>query len=122
MLTAKNKKFYLDGEEFIIHSGSLHYFRAHEERWESLLQKYRSAGLNCVESYICWNFHEPKRGEWNFSGNLDLVRFIKTAQKVGLKVILRPGPYICAEWDNGGFLRGFLKAVISASVVSANLI
>ena len=102
MLIAKNKKFYLDDEEFIIHSGSLHYFRTLPDYWESLLKKYKAAGLNCVESYVCWNFHEPQRGVWNFSGNLDLVRFIETAQKVGLKVILRPGPYICAEWDNGG--------------------
>lgn len=102
MLTARNRKFYLDDEEFIIHSGSLHYFRTLPEYWESLLTKFKAAGLNCVESYVCWNLHEPEHGKWDFSGNLDLVRFIQTAQMVGLKVILRPGPYICAEWDNGG--------------------
>ena len=102
MFTYKDKKFYLDGKEFKIRSGSLHYFRAFPEQWESLMQKYAAAGLNCVETYIAWNVHEAKQGQFNFSGIADIERFIKTAEKVGLKVILRPGPFICAEWENGG--------------------
>ena len=61
MLTFANKRFYLDGEEFPIYSGSLHYFRALPEYWESLLKKFRAAGLNTVETYVAWNLHEPKR-------------------------------------------------------------
>lgn len=109
MLTAKNKKFYLDGEEFKIQSGAFHYFRALPEYWEDILLKIKAAGLNCVESYTCWNLHEPKKGKFDFSGMLDIERFIRTAQKVGLKVIFRTGPYICAEWENGGFPSWLLK-------------
>lgn len=109
MLTFADKKFYLDGEEFRIFSGSLHYFRALPEYWESLLRKFRAAGLNCVETYVAWNLHEPKEGVYNFSGVADLGRFIRTAEKVGLKVIIRPGPFICAEWENGGIPPWLLK-------------
>ena len=69
MLTYQNRKFYLDGREFVIHSGSLHYFRALPEYWESLMRKYRAAGLNCVETYIAWNLHEPRKGEYCFEGS-----------------------------------------------------
>jgi len=109
MLTAKNKKFYLDGKEFKIQSGAFHYFRALPKYWEDILTKIKAAGLNTVETYTCWNLHEPKRGVYDFSGMLDLVKFIRTAEKVGLKVILRPGPYICAEWENGGLPSWLLK-------------
>lgn len=102
MFTFKDKKFYLDGKEFKIRSGSLHYFRTFPEYWEPLMKKYLAAGLNCVETYCCWNLHEPKKGEFDFSGRIDLEKFIDTAASLGLKVILRPGPFICAEWDNGG--------------------
>lgn len=101
MLTYQNRKFYLDGREFVIHSGSLHYFRALPAYWESLMRKYRAAGLNCVETYIAWNLHEPRKGEYCFEGIADLEQFIRTAAKVGLYVMLRPGPFICAEWENG---------------------
>lgn len=109
MLTVKNRKFYLDGEEFIIHSGTMHYFRVLPEYWEDILLKIKACGFNCVETYTCWNLHEPKKGEYNFSGMLDIERFIETAEKVGLKVLLRVGPYICAEWENGGLPAWLLK-------------
>lgn len=109
MLTAKNKKFYLNGEEFKIQSGAFHYFRALPEYWEDILTKIKAAGLNTVETYTCWNLHEPHKGEFNFEGMLDLERFLKTAQKVGLYVLLRTGPYICAEWENGGLPSWLLK-------------
>ena len=109
MITVKDKKFFLDGKEFKIQSGAFHYFRALPEYWEEILTKIRAAGLNTVESYTCWNLHEPKKGEYNFSGMLDVERFIKTAERVGLKVILRTGPYICAEWENGGLPSWLLK-------------
>lgn len=109
MLTVKDKKFYLDQKEFKIQSGAFHYFRALPEYWEDILTKIKAAGLNCVETYTCWNMHEPKKGEFDFSGMLDIERFIRTADKVGLKVIMRTGPYICAEWENGGLPSWLLK-------------
>lgn len=109
MLTVKNKKFYLNGEEFKIHSGAFHYFRALPEYWEDILKKIKASGLNSVETYTCWNLHEPHKGEFNFSGMLDLEKFIQTADRVGLKVILRTGPFICAEWENGGIPSWLLK-------------
>jgi len=109
MLTVKDKKFYLNGEEFKIQSGSFHYFRALPEYWEDILRKIKAAGLNTVETYTCWNMHEPHKGEFNFSGMLDLEKFIQLAHKVGLKMIIRTGPYICAEWENGGLPSWLLK-------------
>ncbi len=115
MLEARNKKFYLDGKEFRIKSGAFHYFRALPEYWEDILKKIKAAGLNTVESYTCWNLHEPHKGEFNFSGMLDLERFIETADKVGLKVILRTGPFICAEWENGGIPAWLLKRELNVT-------
>ena len=109
MLKMKDRNFYLNGERFNIYSGAMHYFRIPHEYWEDRLLKLKAAGLNTVETYVAWNVHEPKEGEFNFEGQNDLVRFIKTAQKVGLYVIVRPGPYICAEWDLGGFPAWLLK-------------
>ena len=109
MLEIKNKKFYIDGEEFYIYSGAMHYFRIPEEYWEDRLLKLKAAGLNTVETYVPWNFHEKKRGEFDFSGMLNIEKFVKTAQDLGLYVIVRPGPYICAEWDFGGLPAWLLK-------------
>ena len=109
MLEMKNRKFYMDGEEFHIYSGAMHYFRIPEEYWEDRLLKLRAAGLNTVETYVPWNYHEPKKGQFNFDGMLDIVKFVKTAQDLGLYVIVRPGPYICAEWDFGGLPAWLLK-------------
>lgn len=109
MLTRKNKKFYLDGEEFVIRSGAFHYFRALPEYWEPVMQKMKALGLNTLETYIPWNLHESKKGQYDFSGTLDLVKFVRTAEQVGLKVLLRAGPYICAEVDNGGLPAWLLK-------------
>lgn len=109
MLEIKNGKFYLDGEPYTIYSGAMHYFRILPEYWEDRLSKLKACGFNTVETYVCWNLHEPKKGEFDFSGMLDIVKYIKTAEKLGLNVILRPGPYICAEWDFGGFPAWLLK-------------
>lgn len=109
MLEKRNRKFYMDGEEFHIYSGAMHYFRIPQEYWEDRLLKLRAAGLNTVETYVPWNFHEPKKGQFNFEGMLDIVKFIETAQNLGLYVIVRPGPYICAEWDFGGLPAWLLK-------------
>ncbi|MBQ6600663.1 MAG: beta-galactosidase [Clostridia bacterium] len=87
----------------------MHYFRTLPEYWEDRLLKLKLAGFNTVETYVCWNLHEQKKGEYNFSGLVDIVRFIETAKKVGLYAIVRPGPYICAEWEFGGFPAWLLK-------------
>lgn len=109
MLEIKNKKFYMNGEEFHIYSGAMHYFRIPQEYWEDRLLKLKAAGLNTVETYVPWNYHEKKQGQFDFSGMLDVEKFVKTAQDLGLYVIVRPGPYICAEWDLGGLPAWLLK-------------
>lgn len=109
MLTIKDGKFNLNGEKFNIYSGAIHYFRVLPEYWEDRLTKLKLAGFNTVETYVCWNLHEPKKGTFDFSGMLDIVKFLEIAKKVGLYAIVRPGPYICAEWDFGGFPAWLLK-------------
>ena len=109
MLTIKDGEFKMDGESFRIYSGSMHYFRIMPEYWEDRLKKLKAAGFNTVETYVCWNMHEPRKGEFDFTGRFDIRRFIKTAQEVGLYAIVRPGPYICAEWDFGGLPAWLLK-------------
>ena len=94
--------FLLDGEPFKILSGAIHYFRVLPEDWYHSLYNLKALGFNTVETYIPWNVHEPKEGEFDFSGRYDLKRFVETAEEVGLYVILRPTPYICAEWEFGG--------------------
>lgn len=101
--------FYLNGEPFQILSGSIHYFRIVPEYWRDRLEKLKALGLNTVETYIPWNVHEPKKGEFCFEGSADVVRFVKLAQELGLYVILRPSTYICAEWEFGGMPGWLLK-------------
>ena len=98
----KNRKIYIDGIERQILSGAIHYFRSLPEKWDRLLEKAKGFGLDAVETYVAWDQHEPREGVYDFSGGKDLLRFIDTAQKHGLFVIVRPGPFICAEWNNGG--------------------
>lgn len=95
-------QFYLDGNPFKIISGGIHYFRVVPEYWRDRLEKLKAMGCNTVETYIPWNMHEPKKGEFVFEGMLDIRKFVLTAQELGLWVILRPSPYICAEWEFGG--------------------
>ena len=95
--------FYLNGEKFQVISGSIHYFRVVPEYWRDRLLKLKAMGCNTVETYIPWNFHEPNRGEFNFEGDHDVCQFVRIAQELGLWVIIRPSPYICAEWEFGGF-------------------
>ena len=109
MFEIKDKKFLMDGKPINIYSGAMHYFRILPEYWEDRLTKLKLAGFNTVETYVCWNLHEPKPGEFCFEGMLDIERFVKTAEKVGLYCIVRPGPYICAEWDFGGLPAWLLK-------------
>lgn len=101
--------FVLDEKPFRILSGAMHYFRVPREYWDDRLEKARLMGLNTIETYVAWNLHEPKPGEFHFEGNLDVEAFIRAAAQHGLKVILRPGPYICSEWDFGGLPAWLLK-------------
>lgn len=102
-LTYNSRTFLLDGEPFRILSGAIHYFRVPPAYWEDRLKKLKACGFNTVETYCCWNLHEKQEGEFDFSGILDIKCFLQIAQDLGLKAIVRPGPYICAEWDYGGF-------------------
>ncbi|MEV5609282.1 beta-galactosidase family protein [Streptomyces sp. NPDC052225] len=92
--------FEVDGRPVRLLSGALHYFRVHEEQWPHRLRMLRAMGLNCVETYVPWNLHEPRPGEVHDAAALG--RFLDAAQEAGLWAIVRPGPYICAEWENGG--------------------
>lgn len=102
-------KITIDGEKTLLISGAMHYFRTLPEQWEDRLEKIAAAGFNCIETYVPWNLHEPQEGVYNFSGMLDLGRFLKLAEEKGLYIILRPSPYICAEWEFGGLPAWLLK-------------
>ncbi|ASK62196.1 beta-galactosidase [Virgibacillus phasianinus] len=101
-LTVVGKELYMNDEPIQLISGAIHYFRIVPEYWEDRLLKLKACGFNCVETYIPWNLHEPKEGEFNFRGIADVERFIRIAERLGLYVIVRPSPYICAEWEFGG--------------------
>lgn len=94
--------FYLDGKPFKILAGSIHYFRVHPDDWYHSLYNLKALGFNTVETYIPWNAHEPHKGDFRFDGILDVERFLTLAQELGLYAIVRPTPYICAEWEFGG--------------------
>lgn len=94
--------FRKDGEPFRYISGSIHYSRIPRVYWKDRLLKMYMAGLNAIQTYIPWNYHEESPGQYSFSGEKDLKHFLQLAQDIGLLVILRPGPYICAEWEMGG--------------------
>ncbi|MFF9348566.1 beta-galactosidase family protein [Streptomyces sp. NPDC014734] len=98
--TVGDDHFRLDGKPVRLLSGALHYFRVHEAQWDHRLSMLRAMGLNCVETYVPWNLHEPRPGRLRDVGALG--RFLDAAQRAGLWAIVRPGPYICAEWENGG--------------------
>lgn len=95
--------FLLNGRPFKILSGAIHYFRVAPTDWYHSLYNLKALGFNTVETYVPWNLHEPRKGEYHFDGILDLEKFLLTAQELGLYAIVRPSPYICAEWEFGGF-------------------
>ncbi|CAM5682015.1 hypothetical protein SALBM311S_05898 [Streptomyces alboniger] len=117
-LTTSSDGFLLHGEPFRILSGALHYFRVHPDQWADRLRKARLMGLNTVETYLPWNLHELEPGTLVLDGLLDLPRFLRLAQAEGLHVLLRPGPYICAEWDDGG-LPAWLIAISASGCAPA---
>lgn len=101
--------FLLDGKPFQIIAGSMHYTRIPRAYWRDRFRLARAMGLNTITTYVFWNVHEPRPGIFNFSGQKDLAEFIREAQQAGLYVILRPGPYVCAEWDLGGYPSWLLR-------------
>ncbi|KAG6411654.1 hypothetical protein SASPL_129738 [Salvia splendens] len=98
-----DKSFIINGKRKILISGSIHYPRSTPEMWPDLIQKAKDGGLDVIQTYVFWNGHEPSPGKYNFEGRFDLVRFIKLAHQAGLYVHLRIGPFVCAEWNFGGF-------------------
>lgn len=109
ILEIKRDKLMLDGKEFYLACGDIQYFRIFPDEWERRLEILKDFGLTAVQTYCPWNLHEKNEGEFDFSGILDLGKFLETCQKVGLKVMLRPTPYICGEWDNGALPWWLLK-------------
>lgn len=97
-----DRSFRIDGERVWLVSGSMDYFRVPAGLWRDRLLKAKRGGLNCVATRIAWDFHEPAEGRWEFSDDRDVMGFVRAAQELGLYVILRPGPYIGADWDFGG--------------------
>ncbi|MFD0616210.1 beta-galactosidase family protein [Paenibacillus sp. GCM10027629] len=109
MLTMDGSQFLFNGKPIRILSGALHYYRIVPAYWRDRLLKLKACGFNTVETYVPWNLHEPEEGQFNFEGIADLERFIKIAGELGLHVIVRPSPYICAEWEFGGLPAWLLK-------------
>ncbi|GMY37244.1 beta-galactosidase 8-like [Fagus crenata] len=102
-VTYDHRALVIDGKRRILQSGSIHYPRSTPETWPDIIKKSKEGGLDVIETYVFWNYHEPLRGQYYFEGRFDLVRFVKTVQEAGLLVHLRIGPYACAEWNYGGF-------------------
>ena len=94
--------FLIDSKPLQIISGEMHYARIPREYWRDRMKKARAMGLNAITTYVFWNLHEPRQGVYDFSGQNDVAEYIRIAQQKGLYVILRPGPYVCSEWDLGG--------------------
>ncbi|KAK9874561.1 hypothetical protein WA026_005396 [Henosepilachna vigintioctopunctata] len=108
-LAASGDEFKLNNLPIAIYSGAIHYFRIHPDYWRDRLRKAKACGLNCVETYVPWNLHEPEKDFYDFGNGMkdmslfcDIKRYLKVAQEEDLLVIVRPGPYICAEWEFGG--------------------
>ncbi|SEN11011.1 beta-galactosidase [Chitinophaga rupis] len=95
--------FLLDGKPFQMISGEMHYPRVPREAWRARMKMAKAMGLNTIGTYVFWNVHEPEKGHYDFSGNNDIAAFVNTAREEGLWVVLRPSPYVCAEWEFGGY-------------------
>lgn len=107
--TIADNHFQLDGKPFQLVSGEIHYARIPHQYWRDRLKKARAMGLNAITTYVFWNLHEPTPGHFDFTGDNDVAEFIREAQQEGLFVILRPGPFVCAEWELGGYPSWLLK-------------
>jgi beta-galactosidase len=98
-----DESFLLDGKPFQMISGEMHYPRVPREAWRARMKMAKAMGLNVIGTYVFWNLHEPQKGLFDFTGNNDVAEFVRIAQQEGLWVILRPSPYVCAEWEFGGY-------------------
>ncbi len=107
--TVNGKQFFMDGKPYQIIAGEMHYTRVPRAYWSDRFRKAKSMGLNTITTYVFWNVHEPRPGAYDFSGQYDIAEYIREAQAEGLNVILRPGPYVCAEWELGGYPSWLLK-------------
>ena len=107
--TVARGQFSFDGRPYQILSGEMHYPRVPRAYWRDRFRKARAMGLNTITTYVFWNLHEPRPGVYDFRGQNDIAEYIREAQQEGLNVILRPGPYVCAEWDLGGYPSWLLK-------------
>lgn len=105
----KEGSFLLDGKNVQLVCGEMHYPRIPKEYWRDRMKRAKAMGLNTISAYVFWNFHERTPGNFDFEGQADLAEFVRTAQEEGLFVLLRPGPYICGEWDFGGYPSWLLK-------------
>ena len=105
----KDGHFYVNGKVTPILSGEMHYPRIPHQYWRHRLRMMRAMGLNTVATYVFWNLHETEPGKWDFEGDKNLAEYIRIAGEEGLMVILRPGPYVCAEWEMGGLPWWLLK-------------
>lgn len=101
-ITFDRQSLIVDGRRIWLVSGAIHYPRVPRELWRDRIRAARQAGLNCIETYVFWNAHEPEPGRFTFESDLDLRAFVQTIAEEGMWCILRPGPYVCAEWDFGG--------------------
>lgn len=95
--------FLLDGKPFQMISAEIHYPRVPKEAWRQRMQMAKAMGINTIGTYVFWNVHEPQKGQYDFTGNNDIAAFVKIAAEEGLWVVLRPSPYVCAEWEFGGY-------------------
>lgn len=104
-----DEAFLLDGKPYVIRTGEMHFTRVPREYWRHRLQLLRAMGMNAVCAYLFWNYHEFEQGRYHWDGQADAAEFCRIAQEEGLWVVLRPGPYVCAEWDGGGLPWWLLK-------------
>lgn len=104
-----DKTFLLDGKPFLIKEAEMHYTRIPAEYWEHRIQMCKALGMNTICIYAFWNIHEQKEGEFDFKGQNDIAAFCRLAQKHGMYIMLRPGPYVCSEWEMGGLPWWLLK-------------
>ena len=101
--------FLLNGDSMVVKAAEIHYPRIPEPYWEQRIESCKALGMNTICLYVFWNLHEQEEGKFDFTGNKDIAKFCRLAQKHGMYVIVRPGPYVCAEWEMGGLPWWLLK-------------
>eukprot|EP00927_Polykrikos_kofoidii_P079260 TRINITY_DN76045_c0_g1_i1.p1 TRINITY_DN76045_c0_g1~~TRINITY_DN76045_c0_g1_i1.p1 ORF type:complete len:881 (-),score=108.57 TRINITY_DN76045_c0_g1_i1:53-2653(-) len=118
----EDDSFILDGQKILLRSGSVHYHRIPREYWRDRLLRAKAMGLNAIQTLVPWNWHEEREGVFNFKGDRDLAEFLSIAHDLQLLVLLRPGPYICAEWEFGGFPAWLLVHNVTLRTYEPNFI